>query len=316
MLSRVASSIYWLNRYVERAENYARFIDVNLNLTMDMPPGLSEQWAPLIKITGDNHTFEAAYGEYSKDAVIQFMTFDLNNPNSILSCLASARENARTIREIISSELWQQLNELYLAVIQTKQATTPNFSEFYRQIKMGAHLFAGVMDATLSHNEGWHFGQLGRLLERADKTTRTLDMKYFYLLPQVSDVGSPLDYLQWSALLKSASAYEAYRKVYGRLDYRWVVAFLIFDRDFPRAIQFCLMAADRSLHAISNTQLASFNNGAEKDMGKLISQLNFTDVDDVFHYGLHEYLDNLQTKLNEVGGSIHNSFFSINTVPN
>ncbi|MCA9406673.1 MAG: alpha-E domain-containing protein [Candidatus Omnitrophica bacterium] len=310
MLSRVAESIYWMSRYIERAENYARFMDVNLSLIVDLPTNIQEQWQPLVNITGDAVVYESMYGEYTRNNVVEFLTFNKNNLNSILSCLIQARENARTIREIISSEMWQQINEMYLGVKDATLTANDNLSEFYRYIKNGSHLFNGIMDTTLIHNEAYHFANLGRLLERADKTDRILDMKYFYLLPRIEDVGTTLDYMQWSALLKSTSAYEVYRKKYGKMDYRDIIEFLIFDREFPRAIHFCLIESDKSLHTISNTQLGTFNNSAEKEMGKIISQLNFNDVNDVIHYGLHEYLEDFQIKLNHLGEEIFNTFFS------
>lgn len=313
MLSRVANSIYWMCSYIERAENYARIMNVNLSLTMDLPPGVTEQWQPLVYVTGDKDLFEKSYKDYSKANVIEFMTFDRNNPNSILNCLTNARENARSIREIISSEMWRQINDLNLAVqdVTRLSLSDENLEEFYRQIKLGSHLFEGITDVTMSHNEAWHFASIGRLLERADKTDRILDMKYFFLLPKVEDVGTPIDYLQWSALLKSASAYEAYRKHYGKLDYRLIVEFLIFNRDFPRSVHFCVNEANQSLHHISGTPISTFNNSAEKELGKIISQLYFNDIDDVFHYGLHEYLDDFQIKLNVLGSAIYETFFSM-----
>lgn len=311
MLSRVANATYWLTRYVERAENYARFMDVNLSLTMDLPPGILEQWRPLVVITGDESLFKLIYGgQYTKENVIQFLTFDRNNPNSIISCLASARENARSVREIISSELWRQVNDLYLSVQDSTDLSEEKLDDFYRHIKHGSHLFGGVMEVTMPHNEAWHFANMGRLIERADKTDRILDMKYFYLLPRIEDVGTPIDFLQWSAVLKSASAYEAYRKVYGRLDFKFIVEFLLFNRYFPRAVHFCLLMADQSMHAISNTRTGTFNNQAEKEMGKIISEMNFNDVADVFAYGLHEYLDDFQAKLNKLSEAIYKTFFS------
>ena len=310
MLSRVADSIYWMTRYIERAENYARFMDVNLSLIMDLPKTFSEQWQPLVRITGDDSVFASRHDRYSRDAVVEFLTFDKDNPSSILSCLIQARENARTIREIISSEMWWQINELFLSVKEATLGGNENLSGFYRHIKNGAHLFNGIMDSTLSHNEAYHFANLGRLIERADKTDRMLDMKYFYLLPRVEDVGTALDYLQWSALLKSTSAYEVYRKTYGRMDYRDIIRLLLFDRAFPRAVFFCLLESDRSLHTITGTPIGTFDNAAEKEMGRIMSQLSFDDVDDVVRYGLHEYLDDFQVKLNLLGTEIFRTFFS------
>lgn len=311
MLSRVADSIYWMSRYIERAENYARFVDVNLSLMMDLPQNLSEQWQPLVRITGDDVLFESMYKEYSRETVVDFLTFNKNNPNAILSCLVQARENARTIREIISSEMWRQINELYLSLKDVDSIKQESLSDFFRHIKNGAHLFNGIMDATLLHNEAYHFANLGRLVERTDKTDRIIDMKYFYLLPKVEDVGTMIDYLQWSALLKSTSAYEVYRKKYGKMDFRNILCLLLFDREFPRAVHFCLLEADRSLHAISGDPVGRFNNSAEKEMGKIIARLSFNDVDDVIRYGLHEYLDNFQVRLNCLSEEIFNTFFKI-----
>ena len=204
MLSRVADSIYWLNRYIERAENVARFIDVNLNLMLDLPSEIMQQWQPLVTTTGDMSQFQQSYGNPSSENVIRFLTFDPEYPNSILACLNRARENARSIREIISSEMWQEVNNFYhLVTNSAKTSLAVNMIDFFTEVKLASHRFAGVMDATMSHNEGWHFGQMGRLIERADKTTRIIDVKYFYLLPSVEWIGTPLDQIQWIALLKS-----------------------------------------------------------------------------------------------------------------
>ncbi|MEO1069247.1 MAG: alpha-E domain-containing protein [Cyanobacteria bacterium J06638_6] len=315
MLSRVANSIYWLNRYVERAENVARFVDVNLNLLLDAPPGMEQQWEPLVIITGDQAMFKARYGEASADNILRFLTFDREYPNSIISCLRAARENARSVREVISSEMWEQVNAFYLMV--NEAADVGSLSElhsFFPEVKMASHLFAGVMDATMAHTEGWHFGQLGRLLERADKTARILDVKYYILLPSVTDVGSPLDDLQWIALLKSASAYEMYRKCQYRITPQGVTEFLILNREFPRSIQFCLVEAERSLHCISGTPLGSWRTDSDRALGRLRSELDYLTIDEISQQGLHEFLDGLQTRLNGVGEKIFSDFFALQPV--
>lgn len=316
MLSRVANSIYWINRYIERAENYARFIDVNQMLIMDLPPMLDEQWKPLIETTGAQIEFEKLFGEnYSRNNVLKFLVFEPKNPNSILSCLTSARENARTVREIISSEMWIQINELYLNVkhgIHNEKWDEDNLQEMLTSIKMGGHTFNGIMDSTFSHGEGWHMGIMGRYLERAEKTARILDMKYYYLLPKIQDVNTPLDMLQWSALLKSASAFEMYRKIYGKLSTKNIIAFLALDQIFPRSMHFCLIAAENSLHQITGNTLSSFTTLAEKTLGKFRSDLDYTDVQDILDRGLHQYLDDFQQKHNMVGESIYQTFFHIN----
>jgi uncharacterized alpha-E superfamily protein len=313
MLSRVADSIYWLNRYIERAENVARFIDVNLNLMLDLPTNLNQQWQPLVYTTGDLALFEQYYGDINAENVIQFLTFDSNYPNSIISCVQQGRENARSIREIISSEMWEEVNAFYLMLKEASSGMPLDaLPEFFAQIKMYSHRFAGVMDATMSHNEGWHFGQVGRFLERADKTARILDVKYFVLLPSAEWVGTPLDQIQWIALLKSASAYEMYRKYQHRITPNSVAEFLILNRQFPRSIHFCLSQAEQCLHKITNTPVGTWCNSAERSLGKLCSQLGYLIIDDIMESGLHEFLDQIQNSINQVGDQVYSSFFAIN----
>ncbi|MBF2083782.1 MULTISPECIES: alpha-E domain-containing protein [Thermoleptolyngbya] len=315
MLSRVADSIYWLNRYIERAENVARFVDVNLNLLLDSPVGVAQQWEPLVLTTGDLTLFKENYGAATADNVIRFLTFDAKYPNSILSCLQMARENARSVRESISSEMWEQVNDFYLMVKDACQRPDDlDLSDFFSQVKMSSHLFAGVMNATMSHNEGWHFGRIGRMIERADKTARILDVKYFILLPSVKDVGTPLDELQWIALLKSASGYEMYRKRQHRITPQDVVNFLVLDREFPRSIQFCLLEAERSLHQITGSSRGVWRNPAERALGKLRSELDYITVEEITQRGLHEFLDDLETALNDIGRKIRETFFALEVV--
>ncbi len=316
MLSRVADAIYWLNRYIERAENVARFVDVNFQLMLDLPDYAEQQWEPLILTTGDLDLFQSRYGSASADNVIHFLCFDGNYVNSIASCVRMARENARSIREIISSEMWQQVNAFYLYVRDCAPGQPlETLHEFLYQVKTYSHLFQGVMDATMSHNEGWHFGQMGRMLERADKTSRILDVKYFVLLPAVTDVGTTIDEIGWMALLKSASAYEMYRKKgQHRINPSQVAEFLMLDREFPRSVQFCLAAAERSLHEITGTPLGMWRNPAERALGQLRAELDYTTIADVMAMGLHEFIDRMQIRTNGIGARISERFFAKATV--
>ncbi len=315
MLSRVADSIYWMCRYIERAENVARFIDVNLQLMLDSTSGDDQQWRPLVNTTGDDETFTKRFPEATQQNVMHFLTFDAENPNSILSCLRAARENARTVREIISSSMWVELNKFYLmvtsAAVNPQALTSPH--EFFTEVKNASHLFNGVTDATMTHNEGWHFLHMGRMLERADKTSRILDVKYFILLRSVEDVGTAFDDVQWAAVLRSASAFEMFRKRHGRISPRGVAEFMLLDREFPRAIQYCLLSARDSLYAVSGTPVGTYRNSAEKVLGQLCSDLSFASVEDIFKQGLHEYLDDLQTRMNQVGTEIFETFLALKT---
>jgi len=312
MLSRVADSIYWLNRYIERAENVARFIDANFHMILDLPLGAQEQWQPLVATTGDHELFAELYGEATRDNVIQFLTFDRNNPNSILSCLRAARENARSVREHISSEMWQQINTFYLTVNEAApQGVSMDLPhQFFVDVMTASHLFVGITASTMSHGEGWHFGRLGRMLERADKTSRILDVKYYILLPSVDYIGTPFDNILWAALLRSASAFEMYRKRHGRIDHERIVDFLVLDTKFPRSIHHCLITAEISLRNITGGSRGSFTNRAEQALGKLLADMDYVSIEEIMEIGLHEYLDTTQTRINQVADAVFNTFFA------
>ena len=316
MLSRVANSIYWLNRYIERAENIARFSDVNFNLSLDMPNEMVQQWEPLIMTSGDRDLYFERYGKVAPENVIHFLTFDEEYPNSILSCLNRARENARSVREIISSEMWEQVNAFYHFVRDaSKSDQITNWPSFFQRVKQESHLYVGIADVTMTHNEGWNFGQMGRFLERADKTTRILDVKYFILLPSARDIGSTLDELQWAALLRSASAYEMYRKQdLQRINPTAVAKFLLLDSAFPRSIRFCVHEAERSLHRITGTPKGTWSNPAERNLGRLRSDLDYLMIDEVIGSGLHEFLDGLQSRISAVDDCIFEMFFDLKPI--
>lgn len=315
MLSRVADSVFWMARYVERAENVARFIDVNHNLTLDLGEELGDQWAPLVYTTGDHEAFFKRYPSATRENVLRFLTFDTENGNSILSCLSGARENARTAREIISSDMWEELNRFYLLVRDAVREALPCDHDFFARIKRASHLLIGTTDATMSHGEAWHFARMGRLLERADKTSRILDVKYFILLPNATDVGTTLDVTQWSALLRSTSALEMYRRSHGRIVPLKVIDFLLLDRQFPRSVRYCVGGAEESLHAITGTPDGMFGNRAEQELGRLRSELDFTSIDDVIQTGLHEFIDDVQQRLNGTGEAIYKTFVAAEEKP-
>jgi uncharacterized alpha-E superfamily protein len=317
MLSRVAEAIYWMCRYIERAENVARFIDVNLHLMLDLSVDPEGQWEPLITVTGDRRIFQGRYGEPSAENVIRFLTFDPDYPNSIIACLRAARENARQVREIISSEMWEQVNRFYLMVAEASRndRTFDRWHQFFEEVKLNSHLLTGLTEVTMSHGEAWHFAGMGRLLERADKTSRILDVKYFILLPKVEYVNTPYDNIQWAAVLKSVSGLEMYRKQYHRINPKSVCEFLIFDRQFPRAIRSCLIAAESSLYAVTGNPTGTVGNSAERKLGRLRADLDYADIEEVFHIGMHDYLDHFQTKLNAVGDALATNFFGSPTAP-
>ena len=207
--------------------------------------------------------------------------------------------------------MWEQLNQFYIAVNDAAKAPLESPNEFFHFVKDSSHLFVGITVTSFSQGEGWHFARLGRVLERADKTSRIVDVKYFTVLPSTQDVGTPIDDLQWSAVLRSVSGFEMFRKRHHGITQKRVIGFLVLDRLFPRAIMHCVDVADRSLHAISGSPVGTIWNVAEKRLGQLRSELAYLTVEEIISAGLHEFLDSLQMKLNGVGDGMFETFIAI-----
>ncbi len=313
MLSRVAEAIYWMGRYLERADNIARFLDVNWHLSLDMPISDQNPWAALVAVTGDRDLFLEQYGEESRENVIRFLTFDENYPNSTRSCLSCARENARTVREMIPIEMWEQINMFYHWVVEMSEVEAvvrDNPNAMCEEVRHRSLTLGGLADAAMDHDEAGMFFHMGRLLERADKTSRILDVKYFMLLPDASGVGTNLDYIQWSALLKATSSLQAYRHHHGRIVPIHIAEFLLLDHHFPRSVLYCLHSAQKWLHKIKGTPRGYFTNPAEKLLGQLCSELTYLSIEDIFEQGLHEFTDLLQKKMNAIDAAIFETFFA------
>lgn len=323
MLSRVADCLYWMARYIERAENIARYVDVNLQVGLDRAgcagsgPGSGGQWLPLVAAAGDEARFRERHGDSlpedrAKDAVLHFLTFDPDYSNSILNCVSHARENARQARGYINLEAWEHLNRFYhmLGSTGSRRRAVESPHDFYSEIRQASYLFEGIAETTMSRGEEYHFLKLGRHLERADQTSRILDVKYFILLPDPADVGSVVDDLLWGALLHSVSGFEMFRRRHGRIVPDKVLEFLILDRDFPRAILATLLRAEESLLAISGTPMGSFRNDAERRLSRLRSGVAYVNIQEIVAQGLHEFLDALQTGLNQTGDAISGAFFA------
>lgn len=315
MLSRVAHSLYWMSRYIERAENNARIAGVNLQLLLDLAnqPEIDtrQQWNPIISSLEENELFQSLYQTLDGKAAIDFVSLQKKNPNSIVACLTAARENARSTREQISSEMWEQINRMYLFVKSDsgrKQVRASPY-EFFKRIIAGSHLFQGIADATMTHGEGWDFIRIGKFLERADCTSRLLDVKYHILLPTGERVGGNIDTIQWMAVLKSCSALEAYRKIYVNQVAPWKVAeFLVTHVEFPRSIRFSVDSLDSSLHRVSGSNEANYANEAERLSGRLRSDLDYITIGDIFEFGLHEYLVTIQQRLVEVSDAMYATY--------
>ena len=310
MLSRVADSLYWINRYVERAENISRFLEVSEAMALDCPPGSAEPWLPLVDACGDRQRFDEAYPVGSPRDVVSFLLLDRDNPNSIVSCIASARENARQIRDVITTEMWEQLNDLYWSVQDGEALWQEPDQEQLRNIRRGCQIFYGTTDVTLSRDEAWLFSQLGRLIERADKTSRILDVKYFLLLPAPTEVGGVLDELQWISLLRSAGAYQMYRQsMQQAIAPASVARFLLLDPIFPRSVRFCLQQINDTLQQIQLKPQSGPPDDLECLRGQVLAKWSYVRIDALIERGLHEAIDQLQTDLNQLHQLIHNRYF-------
>ena len=311
MLSRVANSIYWMARYLERADCVARFIDVNTHLMLDLSlDQYSAQWYPLIATSGDDEAFGKRYKQADERSVVKFMTFDEKNPNSVLSSIYRARENARTVREVIPGEMWEKINELYhLTQSQSRKRSVADLQDFYREVRQSGHLFTGLMHNTMNRDMGWQFAHMGQMLERADKTARLLDVKYFLLLPRGEKVDSAYDAVQWGAVLKSVNALEMYRQQFHTINYKDVTQFLLFSKAFPRSVVFCLDDASAALTSI--TEDVERPNPATREMAILCKSIHKSDASHIISAGLHEFIDIFQANLNLVDEAIYESFFKV-----
>ncbi|MFO0878466.1 MAG: alpha-E domain-containing protein [Gemmataceae bacterium] len=311
MISRVAEHCFWLGRYLERAEDTARVLDVNQTLLLDYHLPLDQQWRPVLIISG----IYDMPGEPDPEAVQHYMTWETANPFSIASSLAAARENARIIREVISAEMWERLNYYYLWLQGpfARQLYDTSRSEFYSQIRRINQLIHGIADGTMAHGEAWEFFQLGTYLERSCQTARILDVKYHIALPTLDLVGTPVDNAQWVAILTSCSGYEPFhKKVRQTMDTGVAVAdFLLLDPDFPRSISFCLHHCQLAAHAISNRPVGESGNEVERALAELINWLTGQAIGDIIREGLHESLTRVVDTTHEIGEVIHRTYFDV-----
>ncbi|MFM1800506.1 MAG: hypothetical protein RLZZ117_2784 [Cyanobacteriota bacterium] len=309
MLSRVADSLYWINRYVERAENISRFVEVSEAMALDCPLGSAEPWLPLIDASGDRELFDKLYPMGRPEDVVNFLVRENENPSSVLNCITFARENARQIRDVITTEMWEQINGCYWGLQDAEYWEQPP-QEQLRLIRRDCQLFYGITDATLSRDLSWQFSRLGRLLERADKTTRILDVKYFLLLPSNEDVGGVLDELQWIALLRTAGAYQMFRQSQQRaIAPKAVAGFLLLDPIFPRSVRYCLERINETLRIVRGKSVPGAPDALECLAGLTLARWSYTRIDDLIAHGLHEAIDHFQQDLNQLHALIEKRYF-------
>src|SRR5918911_2485988 len=306
MLSRVADSLYWMSRYLERAEHTARLVDVGLNLMLDQTPDAGERrWGRLLTslhapqtLAGTNHAYQ----------ITEAMTFDISNETSIVACIAAARENLRQVREQISSEMWEQLNRLFLQVKETRLDDIWNVTthEFFRSVKEGAHLFQGITDATMNHGEGWQFIQVGRYMERAAATSTLLDVYTNDLMVRNGQADAPQrNYLDWVGLLKACTAFEAYCKVYtADLRPERVVEFLLLNPDCPRSVRFAAESVQAAFQSIAEATGTRKSVRVNRLAGRLRATLSFGQIDEILETGLRAYLNDVRRQCAQIHEAI------------
>ncbi|CRI63991.1 conserved hypothetical protein [Thiocapsa sp. KS1] len=306
MLSRVAENICWMARYVERAENTARIVTVNANLLLDLPKGIAPGWRPLVDITGANALFEEHYKDYGERNVVRFLIADERNTGSIASALIAARENCRTIRDFVPREAWELLNEIYLFAREDlpKGMTKGGRHAYLKRVIQGAQNVNGLLSGTMLHDQGYDFLHLGRFLERADMTTRIIDVRSANLLPDETTELRPFETIQWVSVLKSMTAYQAYRRSEQIRVLRGpVLRFLFQNGTFPRSVVHCIEALRTSLSKLPR------NESALRVAGRLKRNLEGTEPRRLNQQQLHDFIDDLQVGIGDLHQEIARIWF-------
>jgi uncharacterized alpha-E superfamily protein len=310
LLSRYAECLFWLARYVERAENLARILDVNETFSRDSRG--AQNWASVLQLYGDEARFKERYGAVAAQAVLRFYVTDAGNPTSIVSSVRSARENARALRPLISNEMWTQINVLHnrLGALGEDALAAGHRARLFGQVKEACQTHVGVTEGTFYRGQGWYFGRMGRYIERADQTTRLLDIKYHLLLPDVAAVGSPLDVSHWNALLRSAAGYQAFRQSHPEgISPARVAGFMLLDRRFPRSVALCVGEAAALLGGLRSRHGLRGGTGAAEELDRLRSLLDALSIAEILERGLHEFLDMIQRQLIAVTDDLAGTFF-------
>jgi uncharacterized alpha-E superfamily protein len=311
-LRRIAGSLFWASRYLERALWRARLVDVNYHLLLEVPPRDADPWEPLVNITGEHDAFFALHSRADEASVIDFFTFDRRNPSSIRSCLESVRTNLSPLRYLVSSELWVAVNRLYLEVRDWSPASLGlcGVSPFFNDLKDRFFAITGIVSNTLSRDLVYDLVEIGTMLERIDNVSRLLDVKYHYLMPRLEDVGGPADLRQWAAVLRSASALEAFRNTYGNsIRVNRVVEFLVFDPAFPRSMRACIETLAAALTRIAS-ETGNDPVAGPQPADHLLSILRKGCARDTIANGLHEFLVTMQRECANVADQIFNMYMS------
>ena len=312
MLRRIAGSLFWAARYFERAQWRARLVDVNYHLLLEVPPRDLEPWEPLVRITAEQELFATKHTHATEASVIDFFVFDQENPSSIRSCIDSVRANLSPLRHLISSELWVAVNRLYLETqgwsAQTLAAA--GVSAFFAELQRHFYTIEGIIVNTMPRDLTYDLFALGTMLERPDNVSRLLDVKYHYLLPRLEDIGGPADLRQWAAVLRSASAFEAFRKTYGNaIQVNRVVEILVFDPSFPRSMRFSI---DQTAEALGRIASREGEPAPEtQPCAELLAMLHGGSATTTIESGLHEFLIGVEAGCARLSDHVFDRYMSL-----
>ena len=310
LLARYADSLFWVARYVERTENLARILDVNETFSRDARG--TQNWLSIVQLFADEERFSARHAEADADSVLDFYVLDRTNPTSIVSDINAAWANARVLRPLISTEMWVHLNVFHnrLSALDPGELAPGRRNHFFARVKEACQTHTGITEGTFYRDQGWYFYEMGRYIERADQTTRLLDMKYHLLLPRPQDVGSPVDVSQWNALLRSAAGYHAYRRMEsGGITPNQVAGFLLLNPRFPRSVYLSVRQTETLLGDLKARYGLRGGNAAAEVLDALRALLGTLTIAEILQQGLHEFLDLVQLRLNEVTEHLGRAFF-------
>jgi uncharacterized alpha-E superfamily protein len=307
MLSRVADSLYWMSRYLERAEHTARVINIQLNLMLERGSQSEDlDWTRVARSLGMEGVDE---GDWTAESLAPSLLHDASNRSSIVASIVAARENARQVREQISSEMWEQLNRLFHAVRRNSPEVW-DARDFLQSIKEGAHLFQGITDSTMTHGEGWQFIQAGRFLERAVALS-TLVGAHFREFHQPEQAGSERVYLEWIGLLRSCTAFEAYCKAYtADVKPERIAEFLVLHPSFPHSIRFAAESFEKAITEIGTEAGSRRSVRVERIAGRLHATLGFGHIDEIMAGGLQTYLQEILRQCGEIHSALYQTYIS------
>ncbi len=309
MLGKTAGGLFWLFRYLERAENMTRLVETGFRIALTRPDGANDEWRSVLKTAAVSVLYEEQYGEVDQDSAIDFLLRDPANGSSVLSAISSARQNARLTRTALSREVWEAINDAYMSLKDelSQPVSIRNLPDALASIRQHSALVRGAMHGTMLRTDIFDFCRLGTFLERADNTARILDVKYYVLLPSVNQIGSSLDNVQWETILRAVASHRSYRWLTGGdIGARGIADFLIFDTRMPRSLQFSIKKIASNLAYLEENY--GQRHPCHDMLDVLLARLKFGTIDDVFEEGLHEFLTDFLRDVANLGAQIERDY--------